>query len=165
MTAADAGAARTIAVNGRLEGPSPATEVALDMVRRGIPFVPVAMVIGALFAGFEGAMSVAYGMALVLFNLVLSAALLQWASKISFALVASVALGGYVLRLGIIFAGVWIVKDMSWVAIVPLGITLIVTHLGLLVWELRHVSASMAHPGLKPRTPRTAPRPVAAGRR
>lgn len=150
---------------GRLEGPSPASQVANDMVRRGLPFVPVAMVIGALFAGFEGAMSVAFAMALVLFNLVLAAGLLNWASKISFALVAAVSLGGYVLRLAIIFAAVWIVKDMSWVHLVSLGIALIVTHLGLLVWELRHVSASMAHPGLKPRTPRTAPRPVAAGRR
>ncbi len=149
----------------RLEGPSPAAQVALDMVKRGLPLVPVGMVIGAIFAGFNGAMSVTYAMMLVLVNLVLSAALLGWAAKISFAAVASAALGGYVLRLGLIFAAVWIVKDMSWVAMVPLGITLIVTHLGLLVWELRHVSASMAHPGLKPRTPRSAPRPVAAGRR
>ena len=32
----------------------------------------------------------------------------------------------------------------------PLGLTLIVTHLGLLIWETRHVSASLAYPGLKP---------------
>ncbi len=149
----------------RLDGPSPASQVALDMVRRGLPFLPVGMGIGAIADGFDGAVSVAYGMVLVLFNLVLSAGLLGWASKISFALVASVALGGYVLRLAVIFAAVLLVKDQAWVSMVPLGITLIVTHLGLLVWELRHVSASMAHPGLKPRTPRTAPRPVAAGRR
>jgi hypothetical protein len=31
-----------------------------------------------------------------------------------------------------------------------LGITVIVTHLGLLFWELRYVSASLAFPGLKP---------------
>lgn len=153
------------ALTERLEGPSPAAQVAVDMVKRGLPFLPVGMAIGAIAAGFNGAVSVTYGMILVLVNLLLSAALLGWASKISFAAVASAALGGYVLRLGLIFAAVWLVKDMSWVAMVPLGITLIVTHLGLLVWELRHVSASMAHPGLKPRTPRSAPRPVAAGRR
>ncbi len=149
----------------RLDGPSPASQVALDMVRRGLPFLPVGMGIGAIADGFDGAVSVAYGMVLVLFNLVLSAGLLGWASKISFALVASVALGGYVLRLAVIFAAVLLVKDQAWVSMVPLGITLIVTHLGLLVWELRHVSASMAHPGLKPKTSRTSPRPVAAGRR
>jgi len=29
-------------------------------------------------------------------------------------------------------------------------LTLIVTHLGLLFWELRYVSGSLAYPGLKP---------------
>lgn len=149
----------------RLEGPSPAAEVAMDMAKRGLVALPFGMMLGAVFAGFNGAMSVTYGMVLVLVNLLLSAALLGWAAKISFAAVASAALGGYAMRLGLIFLAVWIVKDMSWVAMLPLGITLIVTHLGLLVWELRHVSASMAHPGLKPKTPRSSSRPVAAGRR
>jgi hypothetical protein len=30
-------------------------------------------------------------------------------------------------------------------------LTIIVTHLGLLVWEMRFVAASLAFPGLKPR--------------
>lgn len=149
----------------RLEGPSPAAEVARDMVKKGLVALPVGMVLGAVFGGFAGAMSVSYGIGLVLVNLILSAALLAWASKISFAAVASAALGGYAMRLGLIFLAVWVVKDMSWVAMLPLGITLIVTHLGLLVWELRHVSASMAYPGLKPKTQRSSSRPVAAGRR
>ncbi len=149
----------------RLVSPSPAAEVAADMVKRGLLLLPFGMSVGAMIQGFNGAMSVTFGMVLVLINLVLSAALLAWASKISFAAVASAALGGYAIRLGLIFLAVWIVKDMYWVAMVPLGLTLIVTHLGLLVWELRYVSASMAYPGLKPKTPRSSPRPVAAGRR
>ena len=151
------------AATERLEGPSPAVSVAVDMVKRGLPFVPIAMVIGAAFAGFNGAMSVLYGIAIVMFNLLLSAGLLAWASRISFAMVASVSLMGYALRLGLVFVAFWLVKDQSWVALIPLGITIIATHLGLLVWELRYVSASFAYPGLKPRT--TTVRPVAAGRR
>ncbi|MEY4224878.1 MAG: hypothetical protein RIS33_1812, partial [Actinomycetota bacterium] len=34
-----------------------------------------------------------------------------------------------------------------------LGFTIIVTHLGLLVWEMRYVAASLAFPALKPRKP------------
>ncbi len=151
----------TLAVD-RLEGPSPAAEVAIDMVRRGLPFVPIGVLIGAAVAGADGAASVAFAMAIVLVNFLLSALLLAWAARISFALVASAALGGYVMRLGLMFAAVWAVKDQSWVAMVPLGVTLIATHLGLLVWELRFISASLAFPGLKPRT---TSRPVAAGRR
>ncbi len=147
----------------RLTGPSPAASVARDIVRRGVPLIPLGMLAGALVAGFDGAMSVAYGMAIVLVNFLLSAGLLAWASKISFAMVASTALAGYAARLGLVFVAVWLVKDQSWVTLVPLGITIIVSHLGLLAWELRYVSASLAHPGLKPRT--TTARPVAAGRR
>lgn len=130
----------------------PATQVARDMVRRGLPLIPVGIIIGAVIDGFAGSASIVYGMALVMVNFVLSAYLLAWAARISIALVASIALGSYVMRLGLIFAAVWIVKDASWVRMVPLGITIIVTHLGLLVWELRYVSASFAHPGLKPQS-------------
>ena len=130
----------------------PATQVARDMVRRGLPLLPVGIVIGMLIDGLDGAASVLYGMALVMLNFLLSAYLLAWAARISIALVASIALGSYVLRLGLIFAAVWLVKDTSWVRMVPLGITIIVTHLGLLAWELRYVSASFAHPGLKPQS-------------
>ncbi|MGF1596446.1 MAG: ATP synthase subunit I [Acidimicrobiales bacterium] len=134
----------------RLAGPSPASEVARDMVLRGLWLFPVGVTVGAVIDGFAGAVSVCYAIVLVLANFLLAAYLLAWAARISFALVASVALGGYVLRLGLIFAAVWVVKDASWVRIVPLGITIIVTHLGLLFWELRFVAASFAHPGLKP---------------
>ena len=37
-----------------------------------------------------------------------------------------------------------------------LGICVLVTHLGLLFWELRYVSASLAFPGLKPTTDKEA---------
>lgn len=159
--------ASVTAVTDRLEGPSPAAQVALDMVRRGLPFIPFGVLIGAAFAGTNGAWSVGFGMGLILLNFLLSAFLLAWAARISFALVASAALGGYVMRLGLIFLAVWLVKDQSWVAMVPLGVTIIVTHLGLLVWELRFISASLAFPGLKPRDANTrrSARPVASGRR
>jgi hypothetical protein len=60
------------------------------------------------------------------------------------------ALGGFLLRLLLLTAVVWAVADQAWVEMVPLGLTLIVTHLGMLIWETRHVSASLAYPGLKP---------------
>jgi hypothetical protein len=42
------------------------------------------------------------------------------------------------------------VRNASWIELVPLGLTLIITHLVLLFWELRHISSSLAFPGLKP---------------
>jgi hypothetical protein len=59
-------------------------------------------------------------------------------------------MGGYVVRLGAILLALWAVQDLGWVEMVPLGITLLATHLGLLFWESRYVSLSLAYPGLKP---------------
>jgi len=135
---------------GRLEGPSPAMQVGLDMVKRGAVIAPIAICAGAILGGTPGAASVAYGLAIVLVNFWLSAAMIGWASKISFAAVAAVSLFGFLIRLGLIFVAVWPVADASWINLLVLCLTLIVTHLGLLVWELKYVSASLAYPGLKP---------------
>jgi len=35
--------------------------------------------------------------------------------------------------------------------LIPLAVAILVTHLGLLFWETRYVSATLAYPGLKPR--------------
>ncbi len=129
---------------------APAAEIARDMARRGLIVMPVAVGLVALIGGVDAAASVAYAMAIVMVNFLLSAYLLRWAARISLGLVASVALGGYVMRLALVFMAVWIVRDAPWIRMIPLGIAIIATHLGLLVWELRHVSASFAHPGLKP---------------
>jgi len=39
----------------------------------------------------------------------------------------------------------------------PLGLTIIFAHLGLLFWELRYVSLSLAFPGLKPKPSKSSP--------
>jgi hypothetical protein len=84
-------------------------------------------------------------------NFVLSAALLSWSARISLSLLMVVALTGFVARLALLTVIVLLVKDQAWVELVPLALTLGVTHLGLLIWESRHVSGSLAFPGVKPR--------------
>ena len=140
----------TSAVTTRDDGPAVEREIAADMLRRGLPAVPVLLIVGAVGWGFDGAVSTAYAVAIVMANLALSAAILAWSARISLALVMGAALFGYLIRLGLIALAVLAVKDMSWVELWPLGLALIVTHLGLLLWELRYVSASLAYPALKP---------------
>ncbi len=135
---------------GRIEGPAPAMQVGFDMVKRGLMVAPIFIMVGALVAGSAGAASVAYALGIVLMNFWLSAALIGWASKISFAAVAAASLFGFLIRLGLIFVAVYPVAKASWVNLVVLCVTLIVAHLGLLAWELKYVSASLAFPGLKP---------------
>ena len=135
----------------RLDGPAPEVEVARDMIRRALPAAPVLVLLCAAMWSVDGAISSAYGIAIVLGNLALSAALLAVTARISLALMMGAALFGFLLRMGVIFAAVLLVKDAGWMSLPALGVTLVVAHLGLLFLEMRYVSLSLAHPGLKPR--------------
>lgn len=134
----------------RLEGPAPEAQVARDMIRRAVYAAPVLIGICAAMWAIPGGISSAYGIAIVLGNFALSAAMLAYTARISLALLMGAALFGFLLRLGLIFVAVLVVRDASWINLPALGLTLVVTHLGLLFWELRYVSLSLAHPGLKP---------------
>jgi hypothetical protein len=138
----------------RLDGPSVELEIAKHLLVRGAKAAPLLVVASALVWGLDGAWSSAYGLALVAANFLVSAALLSTTARISLGLMMGAALFGYLLRLGLIFLAIWLVKDASWVELVPLGLTVIVTHLGLLFWEMRYISASLAFPGLKPGVPK-----------
>ena len=131
-------------------GPAVEAQVAGDMARRILPVLPALVLSAGLIRGIDGGISAAVAVALVLANLALSAAMLGWAARRSLALLMGAALGGFILRLVLLTAVVYAVKDQGWVDIVALGITLVVTHVGLLLWETRHVSASLAYPGLEP---------------
>jgi hypothetical protein len=138
----------------RMDGPAVEQIVAKDMVRRALPVAPVVILLCSLPWGLAGAASSAYAVAIVLLNFALAAALLAWSARISLALLMGVALFGYIVRLGLMATAVLLVHNAGWFSAWPLGLTLIVTHLGLLLWELRYVSASLAFPALKPRPDR-----------
>lgn len=125
-------------------------DMATDMVRRGLPVAPLVVLLGAIGWGVDGALSTAYALVLVLGNLIASAALMRWAGKKSLGVLAGAAAGGYAVRMAVVTLAVWAVKDMSWVELLPLGLTIVVTQLGLLWWETRQISLSLAYPGLKP---------------
>jgi hypothetical protein len=134
----------------RVDGPAPEGQIVRDMLKRAAWAAPALVAVFGLIWGVGGALSTAYAIGLVCVNFVIAAALDAWAAKISLAMLGAAAMFGFLLRLGLIFAAVLLVKDAWWVELVPLGVTLIVTHLGLLFWEMRYVSASLAYPGLKP---------------
>lgn len=131
-------------------GPAVEREVASGIIRHGLLALPVAVALGAIGWGINGALSVAFAGSLILANFWVAATLLAWAARTSLSLLMGVSLFGFIVRLGAIVAAVLAVRHMSWVAPVPLGATLIIAHLGLLFWEARFVSASLAFPGLKP---------------
>jgi hypothetical protein len=132
------------------DAPAVEREIAFDMLKRGIWFAPAIVLAAAALGGSDGAASAAVAIAVVLVNLVLAAVSLSWAARRSLTLVMAVALGGFAVRMGLVTVVLLLVKDESWIDLTVLGVTVLVTHLGLLFWELRYVSASLAFPALKP---------------
>ncbi len=134
---------------------APEREIAYDLVRRAAIVTPALLLAAFIGWGVDGVASSAFAIGLLVVNLLLTATLLTYAARISVALLMAATLFGYVLRLGILLVAVLAVKDQPWMEMLPFGLTLIVTHLGLLFWETKYVSASLAFPGLKPQASST----------
>ena len=142
------------------DGRAPEVAVSSDIVRRGLWVTPLFLGVAGVIWGGDGVWSAAFGLALVLVNFMLAAALVAWSAPISLGLMMGVSLFGYLIRLGLIALAVFLVRDLDWVSVTALGVTIIVSHLGLLFWEMKYVAASLAFPGLRPRMsnlPTTAP--------
>jgi hypothetical protein len=137
----------------QLDGEPVEIQVTADMVKRGLLVAPIVIVICAVIWGASGAWSAAFAIGIVLVNFLLSAFLISYTAKISLGLMMGATLFGYLIRLGLIMVAVLLVKDAAWISLPALGATIIVTHLGLLLWELKYVAISLAHPGLKPARP------------
>ncbi len=137
----------------RLDGDPVELEVSRDMIKRGLLAAPVLIAVCALIWGVNGAYSAAFAIGLVLVNFALAAWLISATAKISLSVMMAATLFGYLVRLGLVLVAVLLVKDASWISRAALGTSIIVTHLGLLIWELKYVAISLAHSGLKPPRP------------
>ena len=129
---------------------APEREIARDLAVRSLLVAPLMVAFGAIFWGWAGVWSSGYGLAIVSLNFLLGAAIITWSVKISPAVMFGAVMVGFVARLGIIAGAVLPIRSAVWFEITPFAIALLVTHIGLLVWETRHVAASLAFPGLKP---------------
>ncbi len=133
------------------DGSSTEVEISIDIVKRGLLAGPVLIAICGVIWGADGAWSSAYAIAIVLANFALSAGIIAVGSRISYAALLGGVLFGYIFRLALIFAAVYAVRDAGWISMPAVGVSIIVTHLGLLVWELKYVAISLAYPGLRPK--------------
>jgi hypothetical protein len=136
------------------DAPPVERQLATDMARRGLWVAPVLIGIASVFWGVHGGLSAAFAIALAIGNLMLAALIMTWAARVSLTAMAAAAMGGYIVRLGLLMAIVLLVRHQAWVSWIPLAFTIVITHLGLLIWETRYVSASLAYPGLRPRPPK-----------
>ncbi len=125
-------------------------QIAGDLVRRVLIVSPAVLLVAGLVSGVDGVLSAAIGLVLVSLNFLVSAKLITYTARRSPGAVMGVVLGGYIVRLGVLFGIALALDTVSWIDIGVLLLTVAVVHLALLTWESRHVSLSLGYPGLKP---------------
>lgn len=130
--------------------PIPAVErqVAFDLAKRAAFVAPLVLVSAYVLGGVDALTGAAIALVLVAANFVAGALSLQWAGRRGPTALAAVAVAGFLVRMAVVLGVIVLVKDSVdkyWL----LGV-LALTHVGLLIWETRHLSISLAAPGLKP---------------
>jgi hypothetical protein len=132
-------------------GPAPELQVARDLVRRAIPVAPVLLVAAGIGWGWGGVASSAIGIGLVVVNFLTAALIITYTIRVSLNALMAGVMFGFMLRLALLTVAVVLLRKFDWIEDIPLLFTVLITHVGLLVWETRYVSMSLAYPGLKPR--------------
>ena len=128
-------------------------EVALDIVKRGLIVSPAILLVAGLLRGWTGVASAAVGLAIVLVNFLAAAAIMTRAAKSGATAIGAAALAGYVVRLAVILVALLVLRHQPWIDLPTLGFVIVGTHLGLLAWEMKYVSLTLAAPALKPARP------------
>jgi hypothetical protein len=129
---------------------APELDIARDIVRHALPLGAVLIGVSALIWRGSGAATAAFAMGIIVVNLLAAAGLMAWSAKISPTVLMAAVFGGFIVRMAVIALAIFLVKDASWVQLPLLAFSLLIGQLGLLFWETRYVSGSLAFPGLKP---------------
>ena len=122
-----------------------------DLARRAIPAAPVLLIAAAIGWGWSGVASSAIGIGLVVVNFLAAALIITSTIRVSLNALMAGVMFGFILRLAMLTVAVVLLRKLDWIEDIPLLFTVLITHIGLLMWETRYVSMSLAYPGLKPR--------------
>lgn len=137
-----------------LSVPSPdgiESRIAKDIARHALWVAPVCVIAAGIVWGTAGALGVLLAFVVVLANFLVTGAALGWAARISPGAIMGTALGGFLIWLFFIFGTGLLVEQTDAVNLTVYVVSVLVLHLGLLAWETRSISLSLASPGLKPR--------------
>ena len=127
------------------------SRIAHDLARHALIVAPVAIIAVGAWRGVPAGAAVALAFALVVANFLASAWVLGWVARTSPDLLMGAAMMSFLIRLVLITAiGVGI-KELDILDWPVFCITLVASYLGLLFWEMRSISLSLASPGLKPK--------------
>lgn len=135
---------------GPVDGPAVEPVIARDVAKRAAMAAPLICLVAGLIHGWSGAATAAVAVAIVALNMLAAAWSLATAARISLSMIMVAALGGFMVRMGILMAIILALRNLAWIDLPTLAIVVLVTQLGVLFWEMRYVSATLAYPALKP---------------
>jgi hypothetical protein len=135
--------------------PAVEREIVTDLVRRGLFAAPVIIIVAGLARGWHGLVSAALAVLVVLVNYTIAAVLMTRAKDNGPIALGVSAMVGFVVRMVIVIAALLLLRNQPWIDLVVFGIVLVATHVGLLAWETKYLSISLAEPGLRPAQPTT----------
>ena len=117
------------------ERPPVELQMARSIVRRAVVVGPLMLVVFGLVRGLDGLVAAAIGVAIVTGYYLLTGSMLSWLARVSLGAYHAGALLGFILRLGLIAATMWAVISLFEVDRTALGLAVIATYVGLLIWE------------------------------
>ncbi|MDE0168108.1 MAG: hypothetical protein OXS29_01110 [bacterium] len=117
------------------ERPPVELQMARSIVSRAVVVGPVMLLAFGLARGRDGLVAAAIGVAIVTGYYLLTGSMLSWLARVSLGAYHAGALLGFILRLGLIAATMWAVISLFEVDRTALGLAVIATYVGLLLWE------------------------------
>ncbi len=123
--------------------------MAIHMAKWGAVASPVLLVVSYLIWSTKGLESSAFAIVLVLINFAVTAKLMEFGGRYSLAGLMAAALASFIFDLALLSAAIIPFATASWMDLWALGLTLIATHLGLVVFEASTISTRMALMGLR----------------
>jgi hypothetical protein len=122
-------------------------EPELEMVRRvvpyGLPAIALAFMIGGVSAGWGVGWSAAIGVAIVVINFAVNGLSLARAARISLTALSAVAMGGFVVRLGVIVAVMFLLNQFSWFSPLAFGLAVVPSTMLLLGFEMKLMAGGL----------------------
>lgn len=123
--------------------PRPERELVRRAIVPGLVAVPVAFGLGYALGGAGAAWSAALGVLVVLANFVANGLSLAWASGISIGTLHGVALGGVIVRLGVIVGLMFALDTTDWFSPLAFGVAVVPGTLALLAYEAKLVAGGL----------------------
>jgi hypothetical protein len=117
------------------------------MVRRALPFGPpgiaVALLVGAAAGGWNVGWSAAIGVAIVYVNFIVHGLSLARAARVSLTALAAMAMGGFVVRLGVIVGFMLVLNRFDWFSPLAFGLAVVPATMLLLGYELKLMAGGL----------------------